>query len=119
MVQAMSTIRDLPMEVWSRIATFLPFADLLHTFWALEHARVLPDTCTNASNAFLQFCSGVVEEREQELRREEQVRRVHRISLRLHTLLIEMGFDATRIELAIELCGGREDAIFEYLLHRY
>ena len=114
----MSTIRDLPMEVWSRVATFVPFTDLLRTFWALVDARVLPDTRTNASNAFLQFCSGVVDEREQELRREEQVRRVHHISLRLHTLLIEMGFDATRIELAIELCGGREDAIFEYLLHR-
>ena len=96
----------------------MPFTDLLRTFWVLVDARVLPDTRTNASNAFLQFCSGVVEEREQELRREQQRLSVHHISLRLHTLLVEMGFDATRIQLAIELCRGREDSIFDYLLHR-
>ena len=48
---------DLPMEVWARIASFIPFPDLLRTFHTLQAAGALPDTHTTPSNALLQFCA--------------------------------------------------------------
>ena len=102
------SIRDLPMEVWSRVATFLPFESLLHTFWSLTTARILPDTRTNASNAFLQFCSGVLCEDSVE-------NEVYDIPRETRMALIHMGFDANHIERAVQLCEGRENSVLDYL----
>ena len=107
------SIRDLPMEVWSRVATFLPFESLLDTFWSLTNVRVLPDTRTNASNAFLQFCSGVAAE--QALSQQEEV---YDVPQDMREALTDMGFDADQIEFAIQLCEGREEAVVDYLLNR-
>lgn len=108
------SIRDLPMEVWSRVATFLPFESLLNTFWSLTTVHILPDTRTNASNAFLQFCSGVAAEQALSQQEEE----VYDVSQDMREALSDMGFDADQIEFAIQLCEGREDAVLDYLLNR-
>lgn len=102
------------MEVWSRIATFLPFHTLLDTFWSLTKVNILPDTRTNASNAFLQFCSGVAGEQEQET----SETKFYDIPEDVRAALLDMGFDADHVEIAVQLCEGREEAIFDYLLNR-
>ncbi len=107
------SIRDLPMEVWSRVATFLPFESLLSTFWSLTKVHILPDTQTNPSNAFLQFCSGVVDEQDDDT----QIK-VYEIPQDMHEALNDMGFESDQIEFAIQLCEGREEAIIDYLLNR-
>lgn len=110
--EAMS-IRDLPMEVWSRVATFLPFESLLSTFWSLTEVHILPDTQTNPSNAFLQFCSGVVNEQDHDTQTQ-----VYEIPQDMHDALNDMGFESDQIEFAIQLCEGREEAVLDYLLNR-
>lgn len=106
------SVRDLPMEVWSRVATFLPFESLLPTFWSLRDARILPDTHTNASNAFLQFCTGVMEVQEET----EEEDRVYDLSDEMRATLDRMGFDHDLVERATRLCRGRDDAVLDYLL---
>ena len=55
------TVPRLPMELWAHIATFIPFDELMTTFWALRRSQFLPVTNTHAVNAFLQFSSEVNE----------------------------------------------------------
>lgn len=83
------------MEVWARVASFLPFSTLLDTFWSLTNAGLLPDTGTNAPNAFLQFCS---DQREEE------------------ASLLEMGFDPVDVASAIRECGNNFEAVVDHLL---
>lgn len=106
------SIRDLPMEVWSRVAAFLPFESLLSTFWSLTKVHILPDTQTNPSNAFLQFCSGVANEQD------DTQTKVYEIPEDMHRALNDMGFESDQIEFAIQLCEGREEAVLDYLLNR-
>lgn len=101
----------LPMEVWARVATFLSFDTLLYTFWALEGARLLPPTETNASNAFLQFCSEVGASPQ-----EEETDVVYDVSFETRLMLREMGVDATLIDRAVRLCRGREEGVWDYIL---
>lgn len=98
------------MEVWARVASFLPFSSLLDTFWALTNAGLLPDTGTNASNAFLQFCSEVRTEDEEERERSP-------MTLENYRLLLQMGFEADMVSVALRLCRGNLDATFDCLLY--
>jgi hypothetical protein len=107
------TISDLPMEVWSQVAMYVPFSDRLRTFHALRCAGCLPDTHTNASNALLQFCSEAdrverecAEERNGSiLDTEESVR-----------VLVDMGFNHDEVRMALRLTYGVLDGAVEYLL---
>ena len=47
----------LPMDVWARVAVFVPFAERLSSFHALRACGLLPDTYTTPSNMLLQFCA--------------------------------------------------------------
>lgn len=108
-----TTVSDLPMEVWSQVAVYVPFSDRLRTFHALRDAGCLPDTYTNASNAFLQFCSEadrVERERAEEdtgklLGTEEKVR-----------VLVDMGFNNDEVRMALRLSNGALEVATEYLL---
>lgn len=111
-----TTVSDLPMEVWSHIAVYVPFSDRLRTFHALRCTGCLPDTHTNASNAFLQFCSEAdrierecAEEEEERngnpLRTEERVR-----------VLVDMGFNHDEVRMALRLTNGAMEGAMEYLL---
>lgn len=104
-------LRDLPMEVWARIATFLPFEELVRTFRSLAVARALPDTRTTASNALLQFCSEACGP-------EEEASRHYELTEDMRAILVEMGFDANLVDRATQLCRGHEEAVFDYLLRR-
>lgn len=110
-----TNVSDLPMEVWSQVAVYVPFSDRLRTFHALRCAGCLPDTLTNASNAFLQFCSEtdrVERERVEEgdgngdlLCTEESVR-----------VLVDMGFNRDEVRSALRLTHGALDGTVDYLL---
>lgn len=100
---------ELPMELWARVASFLPFSMLMDTFWALRHAGLLPDTGTHASNAFLQFCAEVSCEEDEEAHYE--------IPLDMRVILLEMGFDNALIDYSVQLCRGRHEAVYDYLIH--
>ena len=52
-------VPSLPMELWARVAFFLPFTSLITVFWSLRRAGALPYTGTHPGNALLQFCSEV------------------------------------------------------------
>ena len=99
------------MEVWSRIATFLPFSLLLSTFWSLRDAGVLPETHTNASNAFLQFCSGVTNETNA-----PESSQTYVIRYAFRTALLELGIESDLIDRAVQLCEEREGSVTDYLL---
>jgi hypothetical protein len=108
-----TTVSDLPMEVWSQVAVHVPFSDRLRTFHALRDAGCLPDTYTNASNAFLQFCS--------EADRVERESTEDRTSALLCTeesvrVLVDMGFNHDEVRMALRLTNGAMDGAMEYLL---
>lgn len=108
-----TTVSDLPMEVWSQVAVFVPFSDRLRTFHALRDSGCLPDTHTNASNAFLQFCSEAdrverecAEDRTSELLGAEESVRV----------LVDMGFNHDEVRMALRLTHGAIHGAMEHLL---
>jgi len=101
------------MEVWARIARFLPFDALVHTFRSLAVARALPDTHTTASNALLQFCSEACDPPE-----EEEGASHFELTEDMRAILVEMGFDANLVDRATQLCRGHEESVFDYLLRR-
>ena len=100
---------ELPMEVWARVASFIPFPSLLSTFWALTNAGLLPETGTNSSNAFLQFCSQVSEEEEEEEIEIDDLEGTY-------AYLVEMGFDPDLVIHAIRMCRGNLEAILEFVI---
>lgn len=104
-------MQRLPMEVWSHVASFLPFDALIPTFWALRRAGLLPFTGTTPSNALLQFCSerGVQEEEEEEPSED--------LDADVHRSLQEMGFDDAAILSASRMCRGNANATLAFLLH--
>lgn len=101
------------MEVWAGVAVYVPFSDRLRTFHALWDAGCLPDTHTNVSNAFLQFCSEAdrverecAEDRTSELLcTEESVR-----------ILVDMGFNDDEVRMALRITSGALEGAMEYLL---
>tara|TARA_X000000368_G_scaffold378904_1_gene333597 strand:- start:71 stop:409 length:339 start_codon:yes stop_codon:yes gene_type:complete len=108
-----TTVSDLPMEVWSQVAVYVPFSDRLRTFHALCDAGCLPDTYTNASNAFLQFCSEAdcverecADERTSELLGTEENVRV----------LVAMGFNDDEVRIALRLTNGALEEAMDHLL---
>jgi len=108
-----TTVSDLPMEVWSQVVVYVPFSDRLRTFHALRCAGCLPDTHTNVSNAFLQFCSEAdrmerecAEDRTSELLCTEESVRV----------LVDMGFNHDEVCMALRLTSGALEGAMEYLL---
>lgn len=98
------------MEVWARIASFLPFPDLIQTFWTLRRAGALPLTYTTPSNALLQFCSESTEY-------DETIDGEYLVDQQVWNTLNEMGFSDERIHHAAQLCEGNVDSILEYLIH--
>jgi len=100
----------LPMEVWAHVAHFLPFNELISTFWALRRANLLPYTNTPASNALLQFCSEVSEPIDAPVRT---------ITLTLRNGLVELGFSDSEIDHAISICNANDQAMIEFLFARY
>ena len=105
-------LNRLPMEVWARVASFLPFDSLIETFWTLRRAGVLPYTHTPPSNALLQFCSEV-----RNVEEDAWVAALTTIDADTHGALRDMGFSSVQIDRAVHLCNGNIDAILEYLLH--
>lgn len=102
----------LPMEVWSQVAVYIPFADRLRTFRALRCTGLLPDTNTTLSNAFLQFCSEADRiEREREEDTEPRVPVEQNVRV-----LLDMGFNDDEVRLALRLTHGSLDGAVEYLL---
>ena len=102
-------VHDLPMEVWSRVALFVPFSERLVTFRALWSAGCLPDTNTNASNAFLQFCSEADRAERDSSNDDVDVEEGVRV-------LVGMGFADAEVRVALRLACGSPDLALEYLL---
>lgn len=101
-------MQRLPMEVWSHVASFLPFDLLLPTFWVLRRAGLLPFTGTTPSNALLQFCSD---------RSVEEEEPSEDLDADVHRSLQEMGFDDTAILRASRMYRGNAHATLAFLLH--
>ena len=97
------------MEVWARVASFIPFPSLLSTFWALTDAGLLPETQTNPSNAFLQFCSEIADADDQ-----VECNTMHDT----YTLLLEMGFDHDIVTHALHICRGNLESVLDYIMHQ-
>lgn len=111
-----TTVSDLPMEVWSQVAVYVPFSDRLRTFHALRSAGCLPDTHTNASNAFLQFCSEA-DRVERERVEEEEERSGNPLGTEENVrVLVDMGFNHDEVRMALRLTHGALDGAVEYLL---
>jgi hypothetical protein len=106
------TISELPMEVWSQVAVHVPFSERLRTFHALRCAGCLPDTHTNTSNAFLQFCSEA-DRTERDIEQEPHSPPGSEESVRI---LVEMGFNDDEVRLALRFTHGSLDGAMEYLL---
>lgn len=101
----------LPMELWAYVATFVPFGDLLPTFWALRRAGALPATHTTPSQSLLQFCAlhrGDAQERE--------TRRA--FDPRLKAALYEW-FEPAVVDYSVELCRGHADAVLDHLMRAH
>ena len=105
----MTTILDLPMEVWSRVAVYVPFSERLQTFHALHTAGCLPHTNTNVPNAFMQFCS----EPDQMQRNETLEAGVSEEGVHA---LVDMGFTDRDVRVALGLTNGSLEGAVEYLL---
>ena len=97
----------LPMDLWAHVASFLPFDELLPTFWSLRKAGLLPATYTTPSQSFLQFCALVSQEEEEES---------YQLDVHLHKTLCEW-FDPSIVDYSIRLCRGHPDAVLEHLMH--
>ena len=100
----------LPMELWARIAHFLPFEQVLPTFWALRRALVLPYTHTPPANALLQFCADLPP---------PPPPPPPTIAPTFRSGLRDVGFSDAEIDEAVRLCHGHDNAIVEFLLTRY
>tara|TARA_B110001450_G_C17619343_1_gene480536 strand:+ start:439 stop:786 length:348 start_codon:yes stop_codon:yes gene_type:complete len=110
-----ATVSDLPMEVWSQVAVYVPFSDRLRTFHALRCAGCLPDTHTNTSNAFLQFCSEA--DRAERERVEDEERNANRLGTEESVrVLVDMGFNHDEVRMALRLTYGAMNGAMEYLL---
>ena len=96
------------MDVWAKIAVFIPFSELIDTFWTLRRAGALPLTYTTPSNALLQFCSEW---------HYEETEIVHVLDQGVLNTLNEMGFPDDEIRRASDLCNGRLEPMLEYLIH--
>lgn len=102
----------LPMELWAHVASFLPFSELVPTFWALRRARMLPVTHTPPANALLQFCSEHTDAAVDTDAEERAVR--HRTALRM---LLVMGFHSHVAERVLALTDSHIEPALEYLVH--
>lgn len=107
---------DLPMEVWARVALHVPFEERLRTFRALRFAGCLPDTLTNASNAFMQFCSEADRLEREALEREDTAASDVRVSDAAVRVLVDMGFADSTARLALTVTHGAMDDALTYLL---
>ena len=101
---------ELPMEIWARIASFLPFSELVPTFQILYDANILPDTGTTASNALLQFSSehGYVSDDDEVV-----------VPNSFVFSLLQMGFGEDLIEYAVIVCNSNQERIIDFLLNHY
>ena len=101
------------MEVGSQVPVYVPFSDRLRTFHALWDAGCLPDTHTNVSNAFLQFCSEAdrVEREHAEECTDEPLGTEERVRV-----LVDMGFNDDEVRTALRLTNGALELAMEYLL---
>ena len=110
-----TTVSDLPMDVWSQVAVYVPFSDRLRTFHALRDAGCLPDTHTNVSNAFLQFCSEA--DRVERMHAEEAECNGNLLNIEVNVrVLVDMGFNHDEVCLALRLTNGAIEGAMEYLL---
>tara|TARA_B110001452_G_scaffold16179_1_gene13255 strand:- start:3825 stop:4139 length:315 start_codon:yes stop_codon:yes gene_type:complete len=103
------------MDVWSRVAVYVPFSERIRTFQSLRCTGCLPDTNTNVSNALLQFCSEA-DRVERECVDEEDVH-IDLGAQESVRLLVEMGFNDDEVRLALRLTYGSLNGAMEYLLH--
>lgn len=102
------------MEMWSHVAVYIPFVDRLRTFRSLRCAGLIPDTNTNPSNAFLQFCSEADRIEREEMRDDESCTRIAtEESVRV---LLGMGFNDDEVRLALRLTHGSLYGAVEQLL---
>ena len=101
------------MEVWSRIARFIPFSQRFETFHALTRLGWLPRTHTTPSNALLQFCSEAdVEERQcMELEEESRIQDAAVVDQ-----FVDMGFPRDRVVRVLFLLHGNIDSTLTLLL---
>ena len=106
----------LPMEVWALVAVHIPFAERLDAFHALRRAGCLPDTHTNPSDAFLQFCSEADRLQREAVECEENAAPLAVVSDAAVRVLVDMGFADGAVRMALTLTHGSLDDTVAYLL---
>ena len=108
---SVTTIRDLPMDVWTRVAVHVPFGLRIRCFHALRRAGCISHTRTTTSRALLDFCADADRAERDAVTREIDARG----DVDVH-ILVEMGFPESDVRHALAFADGSVDYAVQYLL---